>query len=265
MDCLAFCTADSYQTKLLYEQLKQKYTSCLYRDVIHVEIPCAEDSIPGDLFIFPYGAIVSWGTSKQQTLQLLTSIRPFEHHPREELESDEFTYSYGAIDKVIEDEITLSEHEALSKLAVSHAIAQSVKLGTFETALLKSFNNNQYLPENLALYGEIPLSRRDIRRKMGELFLVRSSINVHLDALDAPEFFWEYPELEHLYKMMALYLDINTRLEVLNQRLDVVHELFEMLGNELNHQHSSRLEWIIIILIVIEVILTLAKDFLKLT
>jgi uncharacterized Rmd1/YagE family protein len=32
-----------------------------------------------------------------------------------------------------------------------------------------------------------------------------------------------------------------------------VHELFEMLGNELNHQHSSRLEWTIIWLIIIEV------------
>ena len=60
--------------------------------------------------------------------------------------------------------------------------------------------------------------------------------------------------------MVANYLDIETRVEVLNQRLDVVHELFQMLGSELNHQHSSRLEWTIIWLIIIEVILTLLKD-----
>jgi uncharacterized Rmd1/YagE family protein len=40
----------------------------------------------------------------------------------------------------------------------------------------------------------------------------------------------------------------------------VIHELFEMLGNELNHQHSSRLEWTIIGLIVMEVFLTLLRD-----
>jgi uncharacterized Rmd1/YagE family protein len=59
---------------------------------------------------------------------------------------------------------------------------------------------------------------------------------------------------------MANYLDLESRVEVLNQRLGVIHELFEMLGNELNHQHSSRLEWTIIGLIVMEVILTLLRD-----
>jgi uncharacterized Rmd1/YagE family protein len=61
--------------------------------------------------------------------------------------------------------------------------------------------------------------------------------------------------------MIANHLDLETRVEVLNQRLDIVHDLFEMLGNELNHQHSSKLEWIIIWLIVIEVMLNLAQHF----
>ena len=92
---------------------------------------------------------------------------------------------------------------------------------------------------------------------MGELFIERSSVNLHSDILDIPEFFWDHSEVEPLYTMIANHLDLETRLEVLNQRLDIVHDLFEMLGNELNHQHSSKLEWIIIWLIVIEVILTL--------
>lgn len=92
---------------------------------------------------------------------------------------------------------------------------------------------------------------------MGALFLDRSSINLHVDVLDTPEFFWEHPELEPMYLDVANELDIQNRGQVLNQRLDVLRELFEMLGNELNHQHSSRLEWIIIWLILIEVIITL--------
>ncbi len=95
---------------------------------------------------------------------------------------------------------------------------------------------------------------------MGELFIERNSINLHVDVLDTPEFFWEYSELEPFYAMTANYLEIETRVEVLNQRLDVVHELFEMLGNELNHQHSSRLEWTIICLIIIEVFLSILRD-----
>jgi len=100
----------------------------------------------------------------------------------------------------------------------------------------------------------------EIRKRMGELFNVRSSINLRLDVLDSPDFFWEYPELEPLYLQVAADEELQKRLEVLNKRLNVVHEMFEMLGNELNHQHSSRLEWTIICLIVIEVVLTLLRD-----
>ena len=78
--------------------------------------------------------------------------------------------------------------------------------------------------------------------------------------LDTPEFFWEHPELEPFYRRTSHYLDITKRVEALNRRLNVVHELFEILRNELNHQYSSRLEWTIIILIVIEVVVTLMVD-----
>jgi uncharacterized Rmd1/YagE family protein len=61
--------------------------------------------------------------------------------------------------------------------------------------------------------------------------------------------------------MASQYMDISKRHDILNRRLDVIHELYEILSNELKHSHSSRLEWIIILLIVSEVILTILKDF----
>jgi len=42
--------------------------------------------------------------------------------------------------------------------------------------------------------------------------------------------------------------------EVLNKRLDLIKELFDMLASELHTSHSNTLEWIVIILIVVEVI-----------
>lgn len=95
---------------------------------------------------------------------------------------------------------------------------------------------------------------------MGALFIERSSINLRADVLDTPEFFWEYPELEPLYTMTANYLDVRSRVEILNKRLDIIHDLFEVLGTELNHLHSNRLEMTIILLIVIEVLIALLRD-----
>jgi uncharacterized Rmd1/YagE family protein len=261
MDCFAFCSATSYQLKPLFEALKDKYKTTSYRDVIHVEISGTRTY--GDAFFFGYGAAVFWNITKEVALELLAEVKPFEIESNEEIEIDEVTYIYSQSAKIVEDEIILPDHEALTKLAVSHGLAQSVKLGSFELAIQKTFNSTQYIPADLAKQGRIPLSRSEIRRKMGELFLERNSISLHVNVLDTPELFWDYPELEPIYRMIANYFDIEKRSHVLNQRLEVIHELFEMLGTELNHQHSNRLEWIIICLIVIEVVVTLLKDVLN--
>jgi len=50
------------------------------------------------------------------------------------------------------------------------------------------------------------------------------------------------------------YLEIERRAEVLNKRLDIIKELFDMLANELQNTHANKLEWIIIVLIMIEVV-----------
>lgn len=230
----------------------------MYRDVVHVEKPM--EGRNADVFFFSYGVTVFWGMSRNESLLFLHEIKAFEMQPLEDVETDEFTYVFGEGMKIVEDEISLPNVDTLTRFAISHGIAQSVKLGTFEITIQKTFNSMKSIPEDLAKRGTIPLSRKEIRTKMGALFIERTSINLHLDVLDTPEIFWEYPELEPYYKMISNYLDLQTRVEVLNQRLGIMHELFEMLGNELNHQHSSRLELVIIWLIVIEVVLILMKD-----
>ena len=96
---------------------------------------------------------------------------------------------------------------------------------------------------------------------MGELFAERTSITLHTDILDTPEFFWRRSRYEPYYMMATEYMDIQQRMDVLNKRLDVIYELYGILSNELNHAHSSRLELTIIYLIVIEVVLVILKDF----
>ncbi|MFN4173975.1 MAG: RMD1 family protein [Parachlamydiaceae bacterium] len=255
MDVIGFCVSDSYQIKPLAEYLRNQYKINQFRDVIVVEL---EKS--GDIFIFSYGVIVSWGLSRDRALQFIEEIKPYENNRCSTIETDEFTYIIGEKPAIIEDEIILPSFDVLSKLAISHGIAQSVELNLFESTIQHIVDNTKVIPRELVEKGRISLSRKEIRQKMGELFVERSTINLHVDALDLPEFFWDYPELEPLYQMVANYLDIRARVEVLNHRLDILHELYEVLANELNHQHSSRLEWTIILLIVIEVVLTLLRD-----
>lgn len=258
MRCLFSCTAEKYKVPALYSAIKGRYEASLDKNVIHIEIPTQFDT--GNVFVFAYGCIVCWGLTRDQEADLMKELKPFEIEPEETPSEDVFTYISGDTSKIVNGEIVLASPSYLNLIALSHGLAQSVKLDSFERRIAKTVESTKQIPIDLAKYGKIDLSRKEIRRKMGELFLERSSINLHTDILDTPEFFWEYPEVESLYNMIAHYLDLETRVEVLNQRLGVIHELFNMLNNEMNHQQASRLEMTIIALILIEVGFLFMKD-----
>lgn len=254
--CVAYCTASSYNLKGLLEAFKALYKASAFRDVIHFSLA------PGakDVFCFSYGAVVFWGLNEEEEQKFLLKLKDFERGPQDVYEREVMSFSFGTTSKIEEEVIELPDHEVLSRLAISHGLAQSVRLATFENLIQKTIEKTRNIPEQLAIRGKVPLSKKEIRKKMGELFLERSSVNLHFDILDVPEFFWDHSELEPLYLLIANHLDLETRVQVLNQRLDIVHDLLEMLGNELNHQHSSKLEWIIIWLIVIEVLLNIVHN-----
>ena len=124
---------------------------------------------------------------------------------------------------------------------------------TVHRTVEQTIQETRSIPERMAIDGKIRLKRAGITKRIGQLFVDRASINLHSDILDHPEFFWEDDEWLPLYVRAAKYLEIDRRAEVLNKRLDIIKELFDMLANELHNSHSNKLEWIIIILIMVEV------------
>ncbi|MBI3901147.1 MAG: RMD1 family protein [Chlamydiia bacterium] len=234
-------------------------TPQLYRGVVHHQAK-DDKGIKRDIFYFSYGVTVFWGFSSEEEQSHLKLSKKFEQEPLFRYELDEFTFSYGEKMRIEEDEIVLQKKDPLTKLAVSYAMAQSLKLIVFEETIAKTIEETKHLPTNLARRGKISLSRKETSKKMGEIFLERNHINLHSEILDTPEFFWEHAELEPLYRKTIHYLDILRRVELLNRKLKLLHELYEILSTELNHQQSSRLEITIIVLILIEVVLALLRD-----
>lgn len=259
MRCSAYCVASSIQTIDLLDYLKSSYVVKRYREVIYTKLISSEAE-EGDIFIFPYAAIVFWGLTNEQERIFLASLEQFAVQPIDRPCFDEFTYIYGNKGIIEDDEIILPDHKILTKLAFSHGISQSVKLDSFEQTIQNTVDLTRELPQRMAQQGKIKLSGKKIQQMMGRLFIDRHSINLHQELLDTPEFFWEYSEYEPYYQLTAHYLDRERRVNVLNQRLTVLKEMFDMLNDQYNHKQSSRLEWTIIWLIVIEVLLAVSKD-----
>lgn len=263
MRCFAYSFSRSFELSKLLDFLRSRYQVTQYEEAIHVHSSVVRSSEEeGDIFIFPYGALVSWGLNEVEEKKLCKELEEFLSERLGAIDDDLYSYGYGAAASIKEDHIVLPKNDVLNKLACSFALAQSVKLGGFEETIQNIFEKTKDLPERMAKKGSIHLSRTQIRKLMGRIFVDRTSINLHLELLDAPSFFWNNTDLEPLHEMINEYLEQRQRMTVLNQRLAVLQELLDMLATELNNQHSSKLEWIIIILIAIEVVLMLGKEFL---
>jgi uncharacterized Rmd1/YagE family protein len=152
------------------------------------------------------------------------------------------------------DKLTVPDHQELIRLALSHAFAQSAKLEFFEAAAQEIIVQNAPLSKQLAKTGKVAFSRRKLAKLRGQLFVTSSDITLNFNLLDTPEFFWDYPELEGYYQQLAKYLDLQPRVEILNQKLDTIYSLLDMLATEENHKHAAFLEWIIIILIAVDIV-----------
>lgn len=259
MRCTCYCTAASYDIIRLFQSFQRLGAAQLFRNVVHTKAK-EKTSKEGDVFYFSYGVLVCWGFTEEEEKEICSFVKPFEKEPLLKNELDEFSYSYNHTNKIEEDNIFLHDETTLTKLAISHGIAQSVKLSTFEELIQKTIELTTQIPQALAKKGKIPFSRKQIFAKMGEILTERNFINLHSEVLDTPEFFWDYPELEPYFRRTVHYLDVIKRVDTLNKRLNVVHDLFEILSSEANHRHTVRLEAIIVLLILIEVLLALLRD-----
>ncbi|VDL41468.1 unnamed protein product [Hymenolepis diminuta] len=96
-------------------------------------------------------------------------------------------------------------------------------------------------------------------RKTGELFTLRHLLNISTTISETPDFYWDRPEVEKLFQNLKNALSVQSRTHILNSKLNTCCELTEILTNHLEARHSSRLEWMIILLILVEVIFEISR------
>jgi uncharacterized Rmd1/YagE family protein len=220
----------------------------------------------GDVFVFDYGVAVCWGLLPEQEDTVLNALMdapgvamgPLPSGTRER-DAFEAAFAPGlapsgsltgkGLSSILNGVITLDSRfdgDGLAQLAVSHALAQSTKLSVFESRVTRLAEASAHIPTALAAAGEIRMPRREATRLTGQLFLQRSAVNLLSAVNEVPAFFWDAAdEYQGVYGTVTKYLEIKSRVAVLNARYQVLEAMLSMVQNQLNDNHASRLEWII--------------------
>lgn len=233
----------------------------------------------GDVFVFPSGTLVAWSLSEDEITELATkTLLPATvnaHISQAEMEDLEFQEDPQREHSSIRgDVITLGTRPAnglnpeldttLARIAFSSGLARSAKLGTLENTLDTYFDSTRQFTRSLARGARLPFTRIFLLRKIGELLELRAQLNHYSELTDSlPDLFWDSRHelgLESYFDQVGRSLDIRERIITLNQRMDYAQEIATVMRQTLSEEaqtttqeHSTRLEWIIIWLIAIEV------------
>mmetsp|Transcript_28254 Transcript_28254/g.60908 ORF Transcript_28254/g.60908 Transcript_28254/m.60908 type:complete len:438 (-) Transcript_28254:202-1515(-) len=221
-----------------------------------------------DTFYFEYGCVVFWGLAEEQERSALAELAPFvrEASTSEELEKsyDYMTFKFDRnsnpnrpvrFDRVIIRTLRMEE-----KLALSYAMSQSSKLFVFEYKVLQSLEKTRFLPKELAMKGEIKYNKKRLNKIIGQLFVEQTEVNLFSSILDSPDFLWDDDEFVPSYQYTRSYLEVDARVALLNSRLAVIRELLDVLTAQVADSNSTRLEWIVVWLIAVELVIGIAKN-----
>lgn len=271
LKCYGYCNAKSYDMEGLFNYFSYIPNIIITNmgDAVYVALPFKKSSV--ELFYFHFGSVVIWDTTKQKEKEILDIFDQFIKNKLPD-EANKSLYESESIKCIHQpdeephidegkDLIIITKDNTFTKLAISYALAQSVKLSFLENSVQRLLESTQPIYEELAQKGSISLSKKVISKKIGILFQEKYSINMHSDVLDIPEIFWKIPNYEPLYIMTAKLQDMQTRQSILQKRLRMVEDLYNLLTNELNAKHSTRVETIIVILITIEIVIGILHYF----
>ncbi|KAL3968610.1 plectin [Sarotherodon galilaeus] len=275
MQCIAFATADQYHLPTLSHDLINHgfHEIDLPRDASNVLVISTDMAAKPDdnaqIFFFREGSVVFWNVEEKTMKNILRILEHHEIQPYEvalvHWENEEINYTVGEGNTKLErGNFILSdnmdqEEAVLEKFAFSNALCLSVKLAIWEVALDNFVESIQSIPETLKSGKRVKLSSAEVMQKIGELFTLRHCINLRSDLLLTPDFYWDRENLEKLYDKTCQFLSINRRVNVVNEKLEHCTQLTDLMRSHLSEKHSLRLEWMIVILITIEVMFELAK------
>mmetsp|Transcript_16488 Transcript_16488/g.42307 ORF Transcript_16488/g.42307 Transcript_16488/m.42307 type:complete len:390 (-) Transcript_16488:218-1387(-) len=162
-------------------------------------------------------------------------------------------------DEIFIDESCDTRARTLDQLSFSHALQRHMRLLLLEDEMERILSSvkriiRQGHPSIFIRF--LPPGMTGVEsgaRTMQRLLLMRE-FNFDDSIMSTPDWLWEQPEREAMYDAMVSEYEIEDRIEAINQQLDYAQATMQSLKDDAHHQHSTFLEYTIVLLIGFEVL-----------
>jgi uncharacterized Rmd1/YagE family protein len=213
---------------------------------------------------FNYGVIVFAGYSEEEMKWGIKTVHAFQKNPivlwlRDEFQirlepgkENLFEFNEAVLGKLDEKVIRI----AMLNLAQSVALDYYNGVGESLLTEVKGFSNQ------LEMTGKLKISRKNMLKFLGKALNTQNDIAENIYIFDAPDIVWDDEYLDKLNQGLMKHFDLRVRFSEIEYTLRIIENNLAVFREIIQQRESNLLEYIIIILILVEVIdLLLTKLF----
>jgi uncharacterized Rmd1/YagE family protein len=214
----------------------------------------------GVAVLFRYGVVVFVNMEAKEEREYLRSLRGRISGPFKTREDESATVEIAAEDQIPPGgPIGVKEMTLERLLLVGYALADSVVLAHDEREVSAVFDRIEPFARGLAEHGRTSGGRRTILKHIGNALLVQHRLSGRVAVGEDPDVLWDRPDLERLYSRLKDEYELAERVEGLNNKIAVIAETARALADLMDSERGLRLELMIVLLIVFEIVITLGQ------
>jgi uncharacterized Rmd1/YagE family protein len=207
------------------------------------------------LYVFKYGAVCFLNYDPVQTSEFLRIIRPYGKTVFENSFTDEFVIETGAKElRVGFNKIDIPSASIDVLRLVMLNVSQSVALDYYEEQTSKLLEETNQYTQMLERKGKLDISGKKLKQHIGRTLLLRNRIAENIYVFDSPPETWENENLNKIDSDLKRTFDLQVRVRTIHEGLSIIRDNLELFRGLLQHRYSNILEWIVIILILVEVL-----------
>jgi len=211
------------------------------------------------VFIFSFGSIVLINVPQSDMPALLKYIKGFEpeldlNHWKQYMDDYEIRVGQVNAPEISDTCAIIPRYEVFYTELVAIIIAKSVAMEKSEYELGKILDKLEAMIDRLE-HGKLRLSNRALARTTARVTRHQYNTINYIMILDKPDITWTNSDASLFYEKMSEFFELSDRYTVLTKKTDMLNNIISGFSSISHFVSGIVVEWIIVLLIVVEVIL----------
>jgi len=209
---------------------------------------------------FRHGAVVFFGVDAESERAALEALQPQVVLPLRtpEIEQVDIVIDPRRTERLHADERLVLHDASIERLqTVAVILGKSVALARYEARMADAFESVEPVAAELQRSASMGRPAKELLRQIGDVLRMRHQMVGMVEVIDKPELVWDRPDLDRLYTRLRDEYELADRHRALDRKLDLIEGTVQTVLDLHQDRRSLRVEWYIVILILVEIVITL--------